>query len=127
MLPFVRPALAAFLHATLALPMLLVDPPAVLVPGRIAGLIGLIVVVVGGIAAYSSGWIARTRSTGETWFRGAMVGLSSAVNLGLIGYLMLKTDLHRLGMLTLTYAVLFAGVGLATGALAAHLHRRWSQ
>lgn len=127
MLPFVRPALAALLHASLALTLLLVNPPSSPAPGRIASLVGIVAVVVGGIAAYTSGWIARTRTTGETLFRGAMVGLSGGVNLGLVGFVLAKTDLSRLGLLVLAFGVTFAGVGLATGAAAAYLHRRWSR
>lgn len=127
MLPFVRPALAALLHAALALSVLAVRLPQTPVPVRLAELAGLVAVVVGGIAAYTSGWIARTRSITETLVRGAVVGFSGAVNLGLAGYLLTRTDLHRLGTMTLAFAVGFAGAGLATGALAAYLHRRWSQ
>lgn len=127
MLPFVRPALAAALHVGLALALLAANPPRSAFAWRVWTLATLVALVVGGVAAYTSGWVVRTRSALEALVRGAFVGFGSAVNLCAVGFALTKTAQHRLGVLVLAFGLTLAGGGLVTGPLAAWLHRRWSR
>lgn len=127
MLPFVRPALAALLFTVPALAIVLLNYPPNPALGQIAWAMLLVALPCAGASAYASGWLARTRSTGELLFRGAVVGLAGAVNTGLIGFVVLQNGPKRLGTVVLAAAVVLALPALVYGAGAAYLHRRWAQ
>lgn len=91
---------------------------------RLALALGLVALPFSLAGAYASGWVARTRSTGDVLLRGALVGLSGVVNVCLIGFLLARGGQTRLGTAVLAAGVFLALPALATGAVSAWLHRR---